>query len=121
MSKNYKIQNTPFVIPTNDGKYIAEHFGLATDGNSKISIADMKAPPGWIEPHQTPEFEEFTFIISGKKQFNIEGKNLVLKAGESIQIKKNTRVQYSNPFEEECEYLAICMPAFSLDTTNRET
>jgi len=25
-----------------------------------------------------------------------------------------------NPFVEPCEYLAICLPAFSIDTVNRE-
>ncbi|WP_350293591.1 cupin domain-containing protein [uncultured Croceitalea sp.] len=120
MQDNYQIQKTPFVVPTNDGKYIAEHFGLATDSNSAISIAHMKAPPGWSEPYQTPEFDEFTFIISGKKQFIINDEKVILGEGESIKIMRNTRVQYSNPFEEECEYLAICTPAFSIETVNRE-
>lgn len=98
---------------------IKEHFGLATDGNSKISIAHMVTPPGWSEPFQTPEFDEFTFIIRGQKQIVIENEIVVIKAGESIKIEKNTRVQYSNPFTEPCEYLAICIPAFSMDSVNR--
>lgn len=119
-NKKYIIQNSPFVVPTTDGKIIKEHFGLATDGNSNISIAHMVAPPGWSEPFQTPEFDEFTFVIRGKKQFIIEDEMIVLDAGQSIKIKKNTRVQYSNPFTEPCEYLAICIPAFSMDFVNRE-
>ncbi|WP_338358194.1 cupin domain-containing protein [Yeosuana marina] len=118
--KKYTIQNNPFIVPTTDGKVIKEHFGLASDGNSKISIAHMIAPAGWSEPFQTPEFEEFTFIIKGKKQFIIEDETIVLEAGQSIKIEKNTRVQYSNPFTEPCEYLAICKPAFSIDKVNRE-
>lgn len=118
--KKYIIQRTPFTVPTTDGKIINEHFGMATDGNSKISIAHMKAPAGWSEPFQTPEFDEYTFVIKGKKQFIIEGEIVVLKAGESIKIEKNTRVQYSNPFSETCEYIAICTPAFSMDSVNRE-
>jgi len=118
--KKYTNQNNPFIVPTNDGKIIKEHFGQATDGNSKISIAHMIAPAGWSEPFQTPEFDEFTFIIKGKKQFIIEGEQVVLEAGQSIKIEKNTRVQYSNPFTEPCEYLAICTPAFSIHSVNRE-
>lgn len=118
--KNYTIQNFPFIVPTTDGKIIKEHFGLATDGSSNISIAHMVAPAGWSEPFQTPEFDEFTFIIRGKKQFIIEDEIVVLDAGQSIKINKNTRVQYSNPFTEPCEYLAICIPAFSMDSVNRE-
>ncbi len=118
--KKYTIQKSPFVVPTTDGKLIEEHFGLATDKNSQISIAHMVAPSGWSEPYQTPTFDEFTYIIKGKKQFIIDGETIILEAGQSIKIEKNTRVQYSNPFVEPCEYLAICLPAFSMDAVNRE-
>ena len=119
MSK-YTLQKNPFVVPTDDGKLIEVHFGLASDGNSKMSIAHMKAPAGWSEPFQTPEFDEYTFIIKGKKQFIIEGETVILEAGQSIKIEKNTRVQYSNPFTVPCEYIAICTPAFSMNMVNRE-
>ena len=119
-TKKYIIQKTPFVVPTSDGKLIEEHFGLASDGNSQISIAHMIAPPKWSEPFQTPEFDEYTYIIKGKKQFIVEDETIVLEAGQSIKIKKNTRIQYSNPFDETCEYLAICIPAFSMEKVNRE-
>ena len=118
--KNYIIQKTPFVVPTTDGKLIEEHFGLASDKNSQISIAHMIAPAGWSEPFQTPEFEEYTYIIKGKKQLIVDDETIVLEAGQSIKINKNVRVQYSNPFDEPCEYLAICLPAFSMDLVNRE-
>ncbi|WP_405292514.1 cupin domain-containing protein [Algibacter sp. Ld11] len=118
--KKFTIQTNPFIVPTTDGKVIKEHFGNITDGNKDISMAHMKAPAGWSEPFQTPEFDEFTFIISGKKQFIIDNETVVLKAGESIKIERNTRVQYSNPFTEVCEYIAICTPAFSIDLVNRE-
>lgn len=120
MSKKYQIQTAPFVVPTNDGKVIKEHFGVASNHNSEISIAHMIAPPGWSEPYQTPEFDEYTFIINGKKQFKIEDETIVLEAGQSIKIEKHTRIQYSNPFNEPCEYLAICLPAFTIDSVNRE-
>ena len=120
MSNKYIIQNSPFIVPTNDGKLIEEHFGNLTDKNSNISIAHMVAPLGWSEPFQTPNFEEFTYIIKGKKQFIIDDETIILEAGQSIKIEKNIRVQYSNPFKEECEYIAICIPAFSIDLVNRE-
>ena len=118
--KKYTIQESPFIVPTSDGKLIEEHFGLASDSNSEISIAHMVAPSDWSEPFQTPEFDEYTYIIKGRKQFIIDGETIVLEAGQSIKINKNTRVQYSNPFTEPCEYLAICLPAFSIDLVNRE-
>ena len=118
MSK-YKIQKSPFVVPTTDGKLIEEIWGNST-GNSNISIAHMVAPPEWSEPFQTPEFDEFTYIIKGKKQFEIDGETVVLEAGQSILIEKGERVRYSNPLENYCEYLAICLPAFSMELVNRE-
>lgn len=118
--EKYTLQKTPFVVPTNDGKLIEEHFGNATNGNSELSIAHMIAPPKWSEPFQVPEFDEYTYIIKGKKQFIIEGETVILEAGQSIKIEKNARVQYSNPFDEPCEYLSVCLPAFSIEKVNRE-
>ena len=118
--KKYFIQKSPFVVPTDDGKLIEEHHGLATTANADISIAHMIAPPNWSEPFQTPTFDEYTYIIKGKKQFIIEGETVVLEAGQSIKIEKNARVQYANPFNEPCEYIAICSPAFSIQNVNRE-
>ena len=118
--KKYKIQSAPFVVPTTDGKLIEEHFGKATDGNSEISIAHMIAPPHWSEPFQRPEFAEYTYIISGKKQFIIEDEVVILDTGQSIKIEANTRVQYSNPFDEKCEYISVCTPAFDFTKVHRE-
>ena len=118
--KKYFVQTAPFVVPTTDGKLIEEHHGVAATNNLEISIAHMIAPPKWFEPFQTPEFEEYTYIIKGKKQFRIEGEIIILEAGQSIRIERNTRVQYSNPFDEPCEYIAICKPAFDFNKVHRE-
>ena len=77
--KKYTIQKSPFIVPTNDSKLIEEHFGLATDRNSQLSIAHMVAPSGWSEPFQTPEFDEYTYIIKGKKQFVVDGDTVILE------------------------------------------
>ncbi len=118
--KKYFIQKTPFIVPTEDGKLIEEHHGLATTNNADVSIAHMIAPPNWSEPFQTPKFDEYTYIIKGKKQFIIEEDTVILEEGQSIKIEKNTRVQYSNPFDQPCEYISICLPAFSIQNVNRE-
>jgi mannose-6-phosphate isomerase-like protein (cupin superfamily) len=118
--KHYQIQKNPFVVPTSDGKLIEEHFGLATNHNGDLSIAHMIAPPHWKEPFQIPEFDEYTYIIRGKKQIIIDSDIVTLEEGQSIKINKNVRVQYSNPFETECEYISVCRPAFSPLSVNRE-
>ena len=120
MSVKYIKQTLPFVVPTNDGKLIEEHYAAATTDDSNFSVAHMIAPPGWGEPFQTPLFDEVTIIFKGKKQFEVDDEKIILSAGESILIKKGTRVRYSNPFEEPCEYWSLCVPAFTLDLVNRE-
>ena len=117
---SYYKQGDPFVVPTNDGKLIEEHFGLATSKTQGLSIARMVAPPGWSEPHQNPEFDEYTLISRGKKKFEVDGEEIIVSAGQSILIKKGSRVRYSNPFEEQCEYWSVCIPAFSLALVHRE-
>ena len=116
----YIKQDKPFRVPTTDGKLIEEHVGLATNGERGHSIAHMVAPAGWSEPFQKPAFDEYTLVSRGKKQFEIDGETVVVNAGESILVKAGSRVRYSNPFTGECEYWSVCIPAFSLDTVNRE-
>lgn len=118
--KNFIVQRNPFQVPTTDGKIIREHFGIPSTQTSEFSLAHMIAPPHWSEPFQTPEFDEVTFVIKGKKQIEIDDEKIILNSGESILIKKGTRVRYSNPFDEEVEYISICIPAFSIDKVNRE-
>ena len=121
MNNQYIKQTAPFVVPTDDGKTIKEHFGLASTQESRFSVAHMIAPPHWSEPYQTPEFDEVTFIFRGRKSIKInEQEEVILNAGESILIKAGCRVQYANPFDEEVEYVSFCVPAFSIDAVNRE-
>ncbi len=120
MAKYIK-QSSPFVVPTTDGKTIREHFGLASIHDGDYSVAHMIAPARWGEPPQTPEFDEITFVFRGQKQIIIDDtETVILGAGESLLIKSGCKVQYSNPYDEECEYLSICMPAFSIERVNRE-
>ena len=104
MSENFFLQQAPFVVPTTDGKLIEEHFGSVATGESNLSVAHMVAPPGWREPHQNPEFDEYTLMVRGRKQIEINGETVTLKSGESLLVRKGVRVQYSNPYEEEEEY-----------------
>lgn len=120
MSKSYVIQQAPFVVPTTDGKLIEEHVGRVISNEPGLSIAHMVAPSGWSEPFQNPEFDEYTMLVRGRKQIEIDGETITLKVGESLLVRKGARVRYSNPFEEEAEYWSVCVPAFSPDLVNRE-
>jgi mannose-6-phosphate isomerase-like protein (cupin superfamily) len=111
--KKYFKQPKPFRVPTTDGKLIEEHLGLATTRTQEYSIAHMIAPPHWSEPHQKPEFDEITIMIRGRKMVEVDGDEIIL-------LKSGARVQYSNPFDEENEYWSVCVPAFDINTVNRE-
>src|SRR5690349_25146042 len=120
LHKRYFRQQNTFRVPTTDGKLIEEHIGWASTQTSEYSVAHMVAPPHWSEPHQNPEFDEVTIVIRGRKQFEVDGDIIELGAGESLLIKAGARVRYSNPFDEEVEYWSICVPAFTMDSVNRE-
>ena len=120
MEQKYYKQTKPFRVPTIDNKLIEEHFGLASTRTSEFSVAHMISPPNWSEPHQTPAFDEITIVIRGRKQIEVDGEIVELAAGETLLVKAGARVKYSNPFEEETEYWSICVPAFDINTVNRE-
>lgn len=119
--KKYELQTKPFIVPTNDGKLIEEHFGKASIDIGDYSFAHMIAPAGWSESFQTPEFDEITYIFSGKKKIEVDCEEIIiLEKNQSICVKKGSRVRYSNPFEEPCEYVSVCVPAFTIDRVNRK-
>jgi ethanolamine utilization protein EutQ len=116
----YYLQTKPFVVPTTDHKLIEEHFGKASINASEFSFAHMIAPPKWSEPFQTPDFDEVTYVFSGRKKIEVDDEEIILEKNHSIFIKRGTRVRYSNPFDKPCEYISVCMPAFSLEKVNRD-
>ena len=104
----------------NKVKIIDEFIGHVNSGNSDVSIARMQSPAGWEEPAQTPEFDEYTIVLKGCVYVKTEEKTFVIRAGEAFISKKGERIQYSTPDPEGAEYIAVCLPAFSLETVNRE-
>jgi mannose-6-phosphate isomerase-like protein (cupin superfamily) len=117
----YTIREKPTVIPVPGNKLIEEHVGLATTGHSHVSIAHMVAPPHWSEPPQVPQFDEVTIIIRGRMRISIDDTDTVeIGAAQSIYINKGAKVHYGNPFEEECEYWAVCTPAFAVGEAGRD-
>ena len=102
------------------GKIIDEHCGLASDRRDDLSIAHMVAPPGWSEPPQTPQFDEVTLMVRGRLVSRVRAaRRTELGPGESITVPRGTTVTYANPFEAECEYWAVCVPAFSVARAGR--
>ena len=116
----YKLVTKPSVIPVPGGKTIEEIFGRVNTGTEGFSLAHMVAPGGWGEPPQTPQFGELTVMVRGRMRIEVEGEAIDLEAGHAIWTDPGVRVHFSNPFAEEAEYYAICIPAFSPELANRE-
>ena len=118
--KNFLRQTAPFLVPVPDNKIIEEHFGMASIFAGDFSIAHIIAPAGWSEPHQTPDFDEVTMVVRGRKLIEVDGERIELQPGESVFIRRGARVRYSNPFEAEAEYWSVCIPAFTIERVHRE-
>ena len=99
-------------------KLIDEFAGRASNGEERASIARMKAPAGWEEPAQRPEFDEYTVVLAGVVVVESDDGLLEVPAGKAVLTRRGERVRYSTP--EGAEYLAICLPAFSEPAAHRE-
>ncbi len=110
----------PTRVPGPGDKRIDEYVGRVNTQTDDVSIARMVAPPGWSEPAQTPAFAEITLMVRGTMRVEVGGEVVEVRAGEAIRTEPGVRVRYSNPYGEENEYWAVCLPAFSIDTVHRE-
>lgn len=117
---HYRLISSPVAIPVPGGKRIGELFGRVATGEDRFSLAHMVAPPHWTEPPQRPEFGELTIMIRGRLQIQVADEELTLAAGQALWVEPGVRVHYRNPFDQECEYYAICLPAFSPELAGRE-
>lgn len=101
-------------------KSIEEFVGCVNSGTATVSIARMKSPPGWLEPGQTPEFDEYTVVLRGSLHVRLKDGAFDVAAGQAIIVKAGEWVQYSSPSTEGAEYIAVCIPSFSADTVHRD-
>ena len=101
-------------------KRIEEYAGRVTSGHASVSVARMQSPPGWEEPGQRPEFEEITVVLRGTLRVEHEQGIIDVHAGQAIVTHPGEWVRYSSPGEQGAEYIAVCLPAFSLETVHRD-
>ena len=104
----------------NKPKIIQEYIGLVNSQTTDLSIARMESSAGWEEPGQKPEFDEYTVVLKGMLRIKTKKQTLDIHAGEAVIVKANEWIQYSTPNDEGAEYIAVCLPAFSPDTVNRD-
>jgi mannose-6-phosphate isomerase-like protein (cupin superfamily) len=113
-------QPTRITSAGNKPKLIDEYIGRVNTQTSDASVAHMRSPGGWVEPGQTPEFDEFTVVLNGMLRVKHEGGDIDVHAGQAIVVHKGEWVQYSTPEPDGAEYIAVCLPAFSMETVHRD-
>jgi hypothetical protein len=92
----------------NKPKLIDEYIGLVNSQTTSASVAHMRSPAGWLEPGQTPAFDEFTIVLKGTLRVEHENGSLDVIAGQAVIAQGGA------------EYIAVCLPAFSMDTVHRD-
>jgi ethanolamine utilization protein EutQ len=113
-------QPTRIQAAGNKPKLIDEYIGRVNSTTSAASVAHMRSPSGWVEPGQTPEFDEFTVVLTGMLRVEHEHGALDVRAGQAVITRAGEWIRYSTPEESGAEYIAVCLPAFSMETVHRD-
>ncbi len=118
-----RLVEAPTVVPAagNPPKRIEEYVGRVNTGHAGVSVARMVSPQGWVEPGQRPEFEEVTVVLRGMIRVEHEQGMLDVRAGQAVVTRPGEWIRYSTPEAGGAEYVAICLPAFSMDTVHRDS
>ena len=117
-----EVINQPSIIEAagNKPKIIEEYFGRVNSKSQAVSIARMQSPAGWVEPGQTPGFDEYTIVLKGTLRVTYKNGFIDIHSHQAVLIPKGEWVQYSSPEESGAEYISVCIPAFSPDTVHRD-
>ena len=113
-------QPTRITAAGNKPKRIDEYIGRVNSKTEGVSIAHMRSPQGWEEPGQAPEFDEFTVVLRGTLRVRHKNGELNVAAGQAVIAHSGEWIQYSTPSAGGAEYIAVCLPAFSMDTVHRD-
>ena len=104
----------------NKPKLIDEYIGRVNTATSTASVAHMRSPSGWVEPGQTPAFEEFTIVLKGLLRVEHKEGFTDVRAGQAIVTSPGEWIRYSTPEPGGAEYIAVCLPAFSMESVHRD-
>ncbi len=103
----------------NKPKVIDEFIGRVNSGTMEVSVARMRSPAGWVEPRQTPEFTEYTVVLSGTLRVETDAETFDVAAGQAVIAAPGERIRYSTPLGK-AEYIAVCLPAFAPGIVHRD-
>ena len=114
-------QPTRITAAGNKPKLIDEYIGRVNSKTSSTSVAHMRSPQGWEEPGQSPEFDEFTIVLKGMVRVEHKNGSLDVNEGQAVIAHRGEWVRYSTPQDGGAEYIAVCLPAFSMETVHRDS
>ena len=116
-----RLISTPTIIQAHGTppKQIEEYIGAVNTGTSGVSISRMLSPAGWSESGQTPEFDEYTVVLSGTLRVETREGVLEVAAGQAVITPAGEWVRYGTP-REPAEYISVCVPAFTPGTVHRD-
>lgn len=104
----------------NKPKIIYEFIGRVNSHTDDVSIARMQSPAGWVEPGQTPRFDEYTIVLKGMLRVTHKGGTIDVRTGQAVITHAGEWIQYGSPEPDGAEYIAVCLPAFSMETVHRD-
>ena len=104
----------------NKPKLIDEYIGRVNSETAAVSVAHMRSPGGWQEPGQSPEFEEFTVVLKGVLHVEHKDGGIDVRSGQAVITHAGEWVRYSTPEPDGAEYIAVCLPAFGMETVHRD-
>jgi mannose-6-phosphate isomerase-like protein (cupin superfamily) len=104
----------------NKPKLIDEYVGRVNSETKELSVAHMRSPSGWVEPGQTPDFDEYTVVLNGMLRVETREGTFDVREGQAVIVPRGTWVRYSTPEPEGAQYIAVCSPAFTLDAAHRD-
>ncbi len=112
----------PAVTPAKGSraKQIEEFAGRVNSAQQNVSVARVIAAEGWRDAGQRPDFEEVTIVLKGMLRVEHQGGVLKVHAGQAVITSPGEWVCYSSPEPGGAEYIAVCTPAFSPESANRD-
>ena len=114
--------SSPTVVQAagNKPKLIREYVGRVNSATANVSIAHMQSPGGWVEPGQTPDFDEYTLVLRGTVRLTSASGAMDVTAGQAVLVPAGEWVRYSTPGDDGADYVSVCLPAFAPDLVHRD-
>jgi mannose-6-phosphate isomerase-like protein (cupin superfamily) len=96
----------------------AEHYNWGDGCNgwhllktAGLSVIQEKVPPQKGETlHFHQRAEQFFYILRGTAQLVIDGKTIVLTAGQGLHVPTNVPHRFENPSADTVEFLVVSSP-----------